>query len=472
MDQSISQHSGPATHPTALARQAVVVGAGIAGLAAAGALANWFENVMVLERDSLPATAAHRAGTPQSWHAHGLLAGGQSALEDLFPGIGEDLHRAGAVPFRINQGMREEHPHHGPMPQRDFGRIGYTMTRPLIETTLRQRVSQRTNVTFRQNTRALSIVSDADGRRAIGIRCAGAIRHPTADDDCSETLPADLVVDASGRGHLTTAFLQSIGQPRPHETAIGIDLGYTTAIMDIPRDAPTDWTVVVTHPDIPHASHRAVLLPIEDSRWMMTVAGRGDERPPGEWAPLLAYLRQLATPTIYNAVRNLRPLGKLTRFGLSASVWRHYERLDAFPDGLIPIGDAICRFNPTYGQGMSVAAKEAGLLHRLLMIRAPEQDPLCGLGQKFLAEAKSVIETPWTMAALPDFAYPGTRGERPVDLDRSLRFATALSRIAARDEAVQRLVVEVWHMLKPLSAYQDAELVRRVEAEMQEMVAA
>jgi hypothetical protein len=91
---------------------------------------------------------------------------------------------------------------------------------------------------------------------------------------------------------------------------------------------------------------------------------------------------------------------------------------------------------------------------------------LTGLGQAFLAEAKSLIETPWTMAALPDFAFPETRGDRPADFEHSLRFTGALTRIAARDEAVQRLMVEVWHLLKPHDVYQDPDLVRRVQEEM------
>jgi len=134
--------------------------------------------------------------------------------------------------------------------------------------------------------------------------------------------------------------------------------------------------------------------------------------------------------------------------------------------GAYPIGDAICRFNPLYGQGMTVASKEAHLLHGKLASRASEYDPLEGLGRAFLAEATPLIETPWMMAAIPDFVFPETHGERPVDLEERLRFAGALSRVAARDAAVQRLVIEVWHMLRPRSAYQDPELVRLIEEEM------
>jgi 2-polyprenyl-6-methoxyphenol hydroxylase-like FAD-dependent oxidoreductase len=453
-----------ATDRRLIGRHAIVVGAGIAGLATARALADWFEQVTVLERDTLPEAAAFRAGTPQARHAHGLLVGGQLALEELFPGLDRDFDCAGGVPIRFNQDFREELPNRDPMPQRDFGRIGYTMTRPLMEFVVRQRLSRSANVTFRHSTRALDIVAEPSGRRVTGVRCT------TLEDDGTETLAADLVVDASGRGQLTAALLQSIGRPLPQETAIGIDLGYTTAIMDIPDDAPSDWKVLLTHNHAPRCSRRGLILPIEGRRWIMSVVGVGGDRPPRTWNELLAYLPQLTTPSIYRAVRNAKPTADLAQFGLPKSVWRHFEHMKSFPDGLIPIGDAICRFNPIYGQGMTVAAKEAMLLHRLLAARAVEHDPLAGLGPLFLAEAKPLIETPWTMAALPDLAFPSTRGDRPANLEHTLQFAAALSRLAAREEAVQRLLVEVWHMIAPRSVLQDPKLIARVEAEMAETV--
>ncbi|MEJ0017916.1 MAG: hypothetical protein WDN25_15385 [Acetobacteraceae bacterium] len=440
-----------------------MIGAGIAGLAAAGLLANWFERVVVLERDSLPAEPAPRWGTPQAWHGHGLLVGGQRALDELFPGLGMDLTAAGALPLRVNGDVREERPDHGPMPQRDFGMTGYAMSRPLLEFTLRRRLERHRNVTIRADSRVVGIVTDVDGQRVTGAR------FMVQDEDRSETLSADLVVDASGRGQPTMALLQSLGRPLPPEETIGIDLGYTTAILPIPADAPSDWKLVLTHPRMPDSTRRAILLPIEGNRWMLTVAGRGHERPPGGWEGLLACLRSLATPTIYRAVRDLAPSDRLMRFGFPGSSWRHFERLETFPDGLVPIGDAICHFNPVYGQGMSVAAKEAVLLNQVLGERATEPDPLAGLGRVFLAAASRLVETPWSMAAIPDFACPGTRGERPADLDQSLAFFSALFRLAERDAAVQRLTVEVWHMLKPISAYRDPELRERVMAEMNEL---
>jgi len=451
-----------ALRPVQIGKCAVVIGAGIAGMAAAGALANRFAEVTVLERDSVADAQTPRAGASQGWHSHGLLAGGLAALDTLFPNIGEDFARAGAVPVRFNRDFREELPSSGPMPQRDFGLCGYTMTRPLIEAVLRQCLQRHANVRIQQNTQVLGIEMDANGERVTGVQSTTVEGRPVT------TMEADLVVDASGRGQFTEEVLQIVVPSKVRETAIGINLCYTTAIMKTPNDAPTDWKLVLTHADAPRSSRRALLLPIEGGCWLMSVVGRGTDRPPAEWHALLDYMRELSTATIYDAVKKAKPVGRLARFLFKESVWRHFEDLESFPTGLLPIGDAICRFNPVYGQGMTVAAKEAVLLRELLAARASQPNPLEGLGQEFLGEAKYLIETPWTMAAIPDFAFPTTRGDRPADLEQSRRFARALSRIAARDEDVHRLATEVWHMLKPRRAYREPDLMRRIEAEMAE----
>jgi len=147
-------------------------------------------------------------------------------------------------------------------------------------------------------------------------------------------------------------------------------------------------------------------------------------------------------------------------------VRRHFERLETFPRGLVPFGDAICRFNPIYGQGMSVAAQEACLLHELLRRQAEETSPLTGLASAFFAGACALIETPWAQAAVPDFVFPDTRGERPLDFERILGFGAAWNRLAAQDAAVHKLLFEVRHLLKPRSALNDPELVERVNAAM------
>ena len=155
-----------------------------------------------------------------------------------------------------------------------------------------------------------------------------------------------------------------------------------------------------------------------------------------------AYVKSLRTPTIHNAISGAKRLNGVARYGFPDSVWRHFERLDAFPRGLLPIGDAICRFNPVYGQGMTVAALEACLLKRLLERPGENNDPIAKLAPTFFAEMQTLIETPWSVAML-DFAFSGTRGQRPADFDTTLKFAIALNWLAAEYPAVHRLTLEV-----------------------------
>jgi 2-polyprenyl-6-methoxyphenol hydroxylase-like FAD-dependent oxidoreductase len=445
---------------TGIGRRAIVVGASMAGLTAAGALAEFFERVVVLERDSLPSDAAHRAGTPQSRHLHALLAGGQRALAELFPGFEQDLAGAGAIPLRVALDVRVEMPGYDPFPERDFGRLLYSMSRPLIERVVRQRVQQLSNVELRERCRVRDVVASPDGAAVTAVRCEEA-------DGKSETLLADLVVDASGRGNITLGLLEAIGQPLPEQSVIGIDMGYATALFAIPDGASADLKGLMLIPRAPETSRGAFLAPLEGGkRWIVTLAGRYAEKPPGDADGFLDFAQQLRTPTLYDAIRHAEPLGDVTRYGFPASVWRHFERLARFPRGFIPFGDAICRFNPVYGQGMSVAAKEAVLLRQVL--GSGEGDSLAALAASFFSEAAAVIETPWTTAAIPDFAMPQTNGERLPDLDRRLKFGRALTRLAAGDSAVHDLLLEVRGLVKPGSALRDPDLVERVEALMDE----
>ena len=443
--------------PSRIGKQAVVVGAGIGGLTAARVVADYFERVVVLERDALPERAEPRAGVPQGKHIHGLLAGGQRALDDLFPGFVHDLVQTGAVPLRVGLDVRIESPGYDPFPQRDLGWDAYAQSRAQIELSVRQRLRAYANIELRQRCRVQACVARADGAAVTGVQCVLA-------DGKSETVEADLVIDASGRGTLTLGLLKAIGWALPAETTIGVDLGYATAVFAMPEDAPEDWKGVFCFPQAPQSNLGALLLPMEGERWIVTIARLHGEAPPGDADGFMACIQQLRTPTIYNALTHARPLGEIARFQFPASEYRHYERLAAFPRGLLPLGDALCRFNPIYGQGMSVAAQEARALRQLLAARAGAGDPLDGLAPAFFAEASTLIEGPWAMAAIPDFAHPDTRGERPADLEQQLKVGLAMNKLAARDPAVHKLMAEVQHLLKPQSVYQDPELTQRIQA--------
>lgn len=442
-----------------IGKRAVVVGAGIGGLTAARVLADHFEHVLILERDTLPAEPEDRPGIPQGRHVHGLLRGGQDALEALLPGFERDLAAGGAVLLRAGLDLRIERPGLDSFPRRDVGVSSYAMSRPLLEVTVRRLlVKSCPNVEIREGCRVHGLV--ASPTAVTGVRWDGG-------DGRIEVLAADLVVDASGRGILTLDVLKSMAHALPDETAIGVDLNYATAVYDIPGDAPGDWQGLFVFASVRGAGG-AILLPLEGKRWIATIGTRHDEKAPADEAAFLAFAERLRQPTLHDAIRRSTLRGPVTRFGFPESLFRHYERLGAFPPGLLPIGDAICRFNPVHGQGMSVAAMEACALRRVLAQRAAETDPLNGLAPAFFTEAADLIETPWAMAAIPDFLHPKTRGERPPGFAKTIKFSLALIKLAVRDPEVHRLTVEVQHLLKPRSVYQDPELVQRVMAVMDE----
>ena len=440
-----------------IVKQAVVIGAGMSGLTAAGALAERFDQVVVLERDPLPSEPTNRAGTPQDRHVHALLVSGLRALSELFPGFEQDLARAGAVPLRVGLDFRVEQPGYDPFPQRDLGWFTYAVSRPTIERTVRRRVESRANTTLRQRCRVQEVLASPNGEAVTGVRYENG-------NGTSETIAADLVVDASGRGTSTLAMLKSIGGPLPAETAIGIDLRYATCVFAIPDDASTDWKGVRTLGS-PQIRRGGLMLPLEGNRWMVTIGGRQGDGPPGDAEGFLNYARSLRTQTIYNAIRQAKRLDGVARYGFPESARRHFERLDVFPRGLLPTGDAICRFNPAYGQGMSVAALEACLLGRLLQRLGDERDPIASLAPTFFAEVQTLLETPWSVATL-DLALPNTRGQRPADFETTLKFGIALNQLAAEDPAVHKLTAEVQNLLRPRSVYRDPVLVQRVLAMM------
>jgi 2-polyprenyl-6-methoxyphenol hydroxylase-like FAD-dependent oxidoreductase len=444
-----------------IGRQAVVIGAGMGGLAAAGALADHFAQVLVLERDELPSAPMHRSAIPQGRHLHVLLMSGLRALDELFPGFDQDLARSGAVPLKVGLDVRVERLPYDPFPQRDLGYVGYAVSRPTIEYTLRRRVESRKNVKLRQLCRVRELMTSPDGATVTGIRYDDA-------DGSRETLPTDFVIDASGRGALTLALLKSTGRALPEESAIGIDLGYSSCIFDRSGGVPTDWKAVFTFPKAPEDKCGGTLFPIEGDRWILTLVGRLGVVMPDDEESVLAYARGLRTPTIYNVIKDAKRLTDVARYHFPESVLRHFERLENFPRGLLPIGDAICQFNPTWGQGMSVAAQEACLLRRQLESLAGERNPIAELGPAFFAEIPLLLEEPWSVA-MQDFVFPQTRGRRPTDFENRLKFGAALNRLAAEDAAVHKLTAEVQNLLKPRSVYRDPALAGRVMAVMAKM---
>jgi 2-polyprenyl-6-methoxyphenol hydroxylase-like FAD-dependent oxidoreductase len=441
-----------------IGQRAIVIGAGIGGLSAAGVLAPYFRQVLILERDVLTPTAQARLGVPQGRHPHGLLAGGLKAVNEIFPGFEDALIKAGGVPVNVARDIRFEHPEIGRLPQRELGQSLVCASRPLLELVLRQKAEAIPNLEIRPGCRVTEIVSALSSANVQGVRLIN-------QSGVSSSIDADLVVDASGRGAPTAALFDTLKLEQPETSAIDINLYYTSAVVELPERATRNWKLVLTLNDPPRGiADRAVLVPMERNRWMVTICQRGRLERIDGWSKYVSAFRDLIAPTIYDALRQARPVEELRQFAFPTSSWRHFERSPRLPRGLLPIADAFCRFNPIHGQGMSSAALQARLLRDVLEDAVAESDPVVALQQGFMAEVASVLETPWAMATSRDLMFPDTRGPRPENFQASVEFESAMFRAAVTDPVVHKAAMDVNQLLEPRSLLRSPHIMERIEA--------
>jgi 2-polyprenyl-6-methoxyphenol hydroxylase-like FAD-dependent oxidoreductase len=442
-------------------QRAVIVGAGVGGLASAAALAPYFSDVILVDRDRLPASPAGRSGTPQCWHAHGLLAGGLEAFNRLLPGLDEDLARAGAVELKLADGVLTEMPGFDPFPPCTADIPVLSISRPLLEHVFRRRVFALGNVALREATRVLSIEHES----------SGDVTGVCVQDDVGTTiLPADLVIDASGRNVLGLSLCESVCGEAPPVSSVDAGLKITTSVLRLP--AGTKKGIFITLPAPPEEKGAGYIFPVEDDLWLLCVLCYQGEEPPSSFAQVLTFLKGLRTSTLFDVVKEAECVGEIRRFGFGASTWTHFERCSGFPGNFIPVGDAYSRFNPVYGQGMTVAGKEALLLRDLCDTCRHDAAGLAGLSRAFLEAASPLVAAAWSMSALPGFAYPETRGERPDNVEDLLRYGFGLLHVAADDMTVNTTLQRVRHFLESPEALQTDDLRARVGFALNRLAAA
>jgi 2-polyprenyl-6-methoxyphenol hydroxylase-like FAD-dependent oxidoreductase len=416
--------------------RAVVLGASMAGLLAARVLADTYGQVTVIDRDQLPETSMHRRGVPHGRHLHALAARGQQALEELFPGLTAELVAHGAPIGDLLANGRLYFSGHR-LRQAHTGLVLLCASRPFLESHVRARVRALRNVAFLDRCDIGGLAATPDGRRVTGLR----VLRP-ADGSAEELLGADLVVDASGRGSRTPVWLDALGYPRPAREQVRIGLGYTTRTYRLPPDALAG-NLAILDAATPQHPRTGALLTLEGDRWMVTLAGILGDHPPTDPAGFLDFARSLRFPDIYETIRDAEPLDDPVPFRFPASVRHRYERLPRFPNGFLVLGDAVCSFNPIYGQGMSVAALEALTLRRHLQ-QGIEPQP-----HRFFQDVARVVDVPWDMSAGGDLVFPGVPGRRTLKLRLINTYLARLHAAAAHDADLASAFVRVVGLVAP-----------------------
>jgi len=409
----------------------------MAGLLAARALAEHFSRVTVVERDPPPAAPGHRKGVPQDQHIHVLLSSGALTLERFFPGLTAELVAAGAETFDCGSDARWFH--HGVWKVRQHAGVPLlAQSRPFLEWHVRRRLAALPNVVFVAGD-ATELLTDADRRRVQGVRVRRRDGSAAEDD-----LVADLVVETAGRGSHVPKWLDELGYPKPSEETVVIDLGYATRVYRRPPQSGRDWRMLLVYAKAPHGTRTGIVSPIEGDSWIVTLSGCHKDYPPDDDAGFLEFARSLERPDLYDAIKDAAPTSPITTIRFPAQRRRHYEDMRQFPDGLAVMGDAMCSFNPLYGQGMSVAALEAAALTDCLR----ERGDLTGFPRRFFRRAARIIDGPWLLATGADFLYPGTVGRRPAGTGVLGWYNVNVLELSGHDARVQTTFLEVMHLTR------------------------
>ncbi len=450
---------------SSLGHHAVVIGGSLAGLMSATVLADYFDRVTVFERDQIEDRPVLHKSVPQGNHIHALLLSGQHVMSLLYPGFTEELRTLGAVSFRpgidivfYGPSGKAYNGTHSVKEPRDLGLEGHIMSRGLLEYHVRRRTVALANVKLETDAAIEGLVHD--GARVRGVR-----RNRAAG---AEPVDADLIVDAGGRSSHASRWLLEMGVPAPEETTIGVDFAYTSTKYRKPDLDHESEPLLLVGGRPPEYIRAGGLFEIEDRTWHVSLAGRFGDYPPTDEAGFLSFAKALPSPRLYELIKDAERIADITHHRFPTSVWRHYERLQAFPAGFLILGDALCSFNPVYGQGMSSAALQVQTLQKILRERAAQSRGLDGVASDFFPKAALAISTPWTLAANFDFAYPQTRGERPPGLAEGAGYFAALDSLQAEDIDVQRLVTEVFQLTKPISALREEPLLSRILARLRQ----
>lgn len=427
-------------------QHAVVIGGSIAGLTAARILSDHFARVTVIERDQMPDGRDFRKGVPQGRHAHILLQRGQMILDKLFPGFSDELIAGGAETINVGTDLAFCSPN-GWLPTfaSEMEIIG--ASRRLLDYVVYQRLAQIENITFRNMTDVLSLCVDDSGRHVIGLAVSDR------EHGRMEEIPANLIVDASGRSSKAPEWLAQRGLQPPTELTVNAYAGYATRLYQRPDNGNRTWKSIYIMPVPPQMPRGGVILPMENGGWQVTLIGIGRDYPPTDEAGFLEFARSLNSPEIYEAIKDAQPLTAPYGYRRAENRLRQFDKLPAYLEGFLALGDAVYALNPVYGQGMTLASIASQLLNDCLLAHQAKGDTadFTGLASRFQKQLGKELIAPWQTATNEDMRWPETEGKQ--ELGPAMRMVNnyigQVMQAMPRSAKVTDAFYRVQHMVAP-----------------------
>lgn len=434
--------------------RAIVIGGSIAGLLTARVLSEHFQQVTVIERDTLPDAPDVRAGASQGNHLHALLARGQEIMEELLPGITDDLTQTGSPILRwgLNSlflGVG------GQMSRFDAGIVTNLTSRPSLEYLLRQRVQKIKNIEWITQTQVDRLIHEHG--QITGVE---TVRRQSKEQG---VLYADLIVDASGRTSKSIDWLQEIGYPVPEESYVNAFVGYATRWYEAPQGFDPEWKSIAIQTNVAGGNYRmGGLFQIEGNQYVLTLQGCNKVYPPtNDKDAFLEFAKNLEFPHLYEFIKIAKPISPIYGYRNTQNRIKHFERMSRRPENFIILGDACATFNPIYGQGMSVAATEVIALRDLL--ERYNGASLQGFATAFQKTIYQIIQNSWLMATAEDLRYPLTEGTKPNWMLRLMqRYSEWTTEILTHDPVVAKVFMDMMNLKVPGAALLHPRIVSRV----------
>jgi 2-polyprenyl-6-methoxyphenol hydroxylase-like FAD-dependent oxidoreductase len=410
------------------------VGASIAGLLATRVLADHFDHVTLIDRDTKPSTPAPRKGIPQGNHVHNLLLRGMRILEAFFPGFIEEATAAGAPMVDVGReflwyqhfGWKLHVPGHYDC---------LFMSRPLLEAILDRRVQALPNVVLRDRTAV----------RTFRLGSNGVVSGVSLDDGTE--LEADLLVDATGRGSQLPKWLQRVGYPAVSEARVKIDLGYASrrfrrqpGVPDGGTSIGDRWLATAVIPTAPQ-TRGAAAFPIEGDEWLVTLLGWVRDHPPADEEGFRDFAKSLPMSVVYETIIRTEPTSDIVLHRFPSNFRRYYERA-TLPRRLLVVGDSVCSFNPGFGQGMTVAAMQVEAVAHELGEASESLDDALRRAQKKIGR---IVDIPWDVVVNEDLRHEATVGERNLRNRMIQWYSTGLMRGANRDAKLAATFMDLAH---------------------------
>lgn len=428
-------------------KHAVVIGGSVAGLATAKVLAGFFKHVTVIERGSKPEDAMVRKQVPQGGHLHALLKKGELALEHLFPNIIPELEQKGAVRLNFTRDINWHHYNvwkarfHGVM-------TCLSVSRPCLEFTVRERVEKISNIRISYDSVVTNYQLNPENTQIIGVN----VKDSKGEDTFLDT---NLLVDASGANSQTPKWLEASGLQVPEEEHNDLPLAYTTRLYQM-KDEVKDSTdkkrkAWLIYNDPPRTKCISGMFPIEDNKYVVTVAGYSDEKPGRDESDFHKSLDSFEQKDIVNQLKDAEPISEMRHYKLHKERRYHYQKLRNMPEGLLVMGDAFCRFDPIFGQGMSAATQAAVLLDECLkrtLVHNDNNGSINGLARLYHNKLSKLVDNPWLVTQIERFRYAETTGPKPLLLPILQWYVGHVFKLCESNENVYARFLDVMHLIK------------------------